>query len=261
MVQLSMNAATVKFGEAWTTKVSRAEIKQIHMSKTFVPKHWHELTSKQKEQILESFMFVEQKKNGTDKGRMVFSGNKEHGFISKEEASLPTACTEPILLIAVADAKEGRDVVTVNIPNAFVQTVISDAEKDYHVMVQLCGVIVDILCDIAPEVYSKYVTRNKKGEKILIVQCMNALYGTMVASLLYYNKFVGCLERNRFGMNWYTPSVANKLVDGKVLTIIFHVDDCKISHGSSKVVNDTIAWLRDEYEVIFEDGTGAMKVH
>jgi hypothetical protein len=27
------------------------------------------------------------------------------------------------------------------------------------------------------------------------------------------------------------------------------------------VVNDTIVWLRDEYEVIFEDGMGAMKVH
>ena len=55
--------------------------------------------------------------------------------------------------------------------------------------------------------------------------------------------------------------VANKLVNGKVLTICFHMDDCKISQRSIKVVNDTIVWLRDEYEVIFEDGMGAMKVH
>ena len=53
----------------------------------------------------------------------------------------------------------------------------------------------------------------------------------------------------------------NKLEDGKVLTICFHMDDCKISQRSIKVVNDTIVWLRDEYEVIFEDGMGAMKVH
>ena len=50
-------------------------------------------------------------------------------------------------------------------------------------------------------------------------------------------------------------------MDGKVLTICFHVDDCKISHQLSKVVDDTIEWLRDKYKVIFEDGTGAMKVH
>ena len=83
------------------------------------------------------------------------------------------------MLTAVVDAKEERDVATVDIPNAFVQTVISDTEKDYRVMVRLCGTIVDILCDIAPDVYSEYATTNKKGEKILIVQCMNAfLYCT-----------------------------------------------------------------------------------
>jgi len=30
---------------------------------------------------------------------------------------------------------------------------------------------------------------------------------------------------------------------------------------SKKVVDETIEWLRNEYEVIFEDGTGEMKVH
>jgi len=34
----------------------------------------------------------------------------------------------------------------------------------------------------------------------------------------------------------------------------------KISHESSKVVDATIKWLRKEYEVIFHDGSGAMKV-
>ena len=58
MVQLSMKAATSKFGEAWTTKACCAEINKIHMRKTFVPKHWQDLTPKQKEQILEAFIFV-----------------------------------------------------------------------------------------------------------------------------------------------------------------------------------------------------------
>ena len=76
--------------------------------------------------------------------QMVLSGNKQHGFIRKDEASSPTACTEAIMLTAVVDAKEERDVATVDIPNAFVQTVILDAEKYYRVMVRLCGAIVDI---------------------------------------------------------------------------------------------------------------------
>ena len=51
------------------------------------------------------------------------------------------------------------------------------------------------------------------------------------------------------------------MINGKQCTILFHVDDCKISHVESKVLDDTIAWLRRDYESIFEDGSGEMKVH
>ena len=197
-VQLSLKAADAKFGTVRTKKAALAEVKQIHMRNTFVPKHWNELTPKQKEQVLEAFMFVEQKKSDKDKGRLVINGKMQRGHITKEEASSPTASADAILLTSVIDALERRDVATVDIPNAFVQTVVAEAEKDYRVIVRLRGRIEDILCEIAPEVYLPYVTVNKKGEKILIVQCLNALYGTMVASLLYYKKFVKSLERHGF---------------------------------------------------------------
>jgi len=120
---------------------------------------------------------------------------------------------------------------------------------------------VDILVTIAPDVYGEYVTIGKKGGKQLLVQCLNALYGTMVASLLYYKKFVKSLRSKRFKLNPYDPCVANKQVDGEQLTVCFHVEDCKISHISPKVVSDTIDWLRSEYENVFENGSGLMKVH
>ena len=62
-------------------------------------------------------------------------------------------------------------------------------------------------------------------------------------------------------INPYDPCMANKQVKGEQLTVCFHVDDCKISHVIPKVVNKTIEWLRLEYESVFEDGTGQMKVH
>ena len=101
----------------------------------------------------------------------------------------------------------------------------------------------EILVDIAPDVYGLYVHENKKGEKVLLVQCMNALYGTMVASLLYYQNFVTSLKKEGFVLNPYDSCVVNKTVNGKVLTVCFHVDDNKISHESSKVVDATIKWL------------------
>ena len=75
-------------------------------------------------------------------------------------------------MTAVIDAKERRDVATVDIPNAFCQTVITDEDAKHWIIVRLRGPVVDILCEIAPEVYLEYVTTNKKGKKTLLVQCM-----------------------------------------------------------------------------------------
>ena len=176
-----------------------------------------------------------------DKARLVINGAQQRDHVTKEEASSPTAYTESVILTSIVDANEGRDVATVDIPNAFAQTVITDAHKDYRVIARIRGKLVDILVDIAPDVYGPYVYENKKGEKVLLVQCTNALYGTMVASLLFYKNFVTSLNKEGFVLNPYDACVANKTVNDKVLTVCFHVDDNKISHESSKVVDVTIS--------------------
>ncbi len=53
-------------------------------------------------------------------------------------------------------------------------------------IIQICGVVVDWLTKIAPEVYTQYASADRKGGKTLLVECMNAIYGTMIAGLLYY---------------------------------------------------------------------------
>jgi hypothetical protein len=68
-------------------------------------------------------------------------------------------------------------------------------------IIKVCGVLVDILVQIAPNVYKSYVMTDKKGTKQLLVQCQNALYGTMVASLLYHRKFTKSLTRVQFKIN------------------------------------------------------------
>jgi hypothetical protein len=51
-------------------------------------------------------------------------------------------------------------------------------------IIKICRVLMDILVQIAPDIYKFYVTTDKKETKQLLVQCQNALYGTMVVSLL-----------------------------------------------------------------------------
>ena len=121
--------------------------------------------------------------------------------------------------------------------------------------------MVDVLVKVAPKVYGPYVSTNKQGRKQLLVKCLNAIYGTMVASLLYYRKFTRSLKNQGYKMNPYVHCIWNKIVEKKQITIGFHVDDCKVSHQSVRVVNNAIKWLRKDYESIFKDGSGAMVVH
>ncbi len=78
------------------------------------------------------------------------------------------------------------------------------------------GPLVDILVSIAPDVYGPYVSTTKTGQKVLLlVECLNAIYGTMVAALVYYKKFVKSLVKQGFKLNPYNGCVANKIVKRK----------------------------------------------
>jgi hypothetical protein len=203
-------------------------------------------------------MFIGKKRTGETKARMVAGGNMQRGHVTKEELSSPTVSTEAVLLTSIVDTHKGRDIAVIDIPNAFIQTRVDDA-KD-HVIICITGVIVDWLVKVAPKVYALYVATNSKGVKSLLVECYNAIYGTsMVAGLLYYRKFSSSLKNRGFTVKPYDPCVWNRVIVAKQMTICFHVDDCKILHLDPKDVDYTIAWLRNEYESVFTDGSGMMK--
>ena len=78
-------------------------------------------------------MFLKEKRDRKIKGRTVAGGNKQHDYISKQDASSPTVATESILLLCIIDAKEERDVAIVDIPNAFIQTHVEE-ERDMAII-------------------------------------------------------------------------------------------------------------------------------
>ncbi len=84
MAQLSMKASIKKWGVEAEYTITK-EMKQLHWRDLYKPKHWHGLTKKQKEQVLESHIFVEQKRDGRIKARKVIGGNKQHDYITKED--------------------------------------------------------------------------------------------------------------------------------------------------------------------------------
>jgi hypothetical protein len=237
MAQMLLRAALKKWGKEAEESVGK-EMKQLHWRNSFKPMHWKSLTAEQRKKVLESHIFIERKRDGILKARQVAGGNKQQGYTTKEDTSSPTVSLEAVLLMCVVDANKNRDVAIEDIPNAFVQTIVED-EKDKS-LIFICSPLVDILMSIAPNVFGPNVTVGKKGKKQLLVQFLTALYGTMVTLLLYYIKFVKSLKSKGFKLNPYDPCVANKQVNGEQLTVCFHVNNCKISHLTPKVVDKTI---------------------
>ncbi len=160
MAQVLLKAAIKKWGREAEESVGK-EMKQLHWQNSFKPMHWKSLTAKQHNKVLESHIFVERKQHGVLKAQQVAGGNKQRGYITKEDASSPTVSSEAVMLTCVNNANENRDVTIVDIPNAFVQTYVED-EMD-RALIQIRGPLVDILVSIASDVYGPYVKIGKKG--------------------------------------------------------------------------------------------------
>ena len=82
---------------------------------------------------------------------------------------------------------------------------------------------------------------------MLYVKLRKALYGTLQAALLFWQLLSDTLIERRFRLNAYDKCVANKTINSKQCTIIWHVDDLKILHIDPKVVNDIIKKLEDKF--------------
>ncbi len=191
MAQFSMKAGLKRFKERGEEAVTK-ELSQLHFRDTFEPINPKDLNEEDILQVLGSHLFLKEKRDTTVKGRMVARGNKQRGTIGKQDASSPTAALESVLLTAVINAKEGRDVAVIGIPNAFVQTRLEN-EEDKAVM-RLRGKLAELMVKVAPKIYTKYVIINRKGKTALYVRLLNALYGIMKAALLYYQRFVTNLQ-------------------------------------------------------------------
>jgi hypothetical protein len=85
------------------------------------------------------------------------------------------------------------------------------------------------------------------GKSVLYVELKKALYGTMQAALLFWKLLTSKLVAMGFEINPYDWCVANKTIDGKQCTILWHVDNLKISHVNPKVVTSVIKQLEAEF--------------
>ena len=66
-------------------------------------------------------------------------------------------------------------------------------------------------------------------------------------ALLFYLKLEGDLKRAGLKINLYDPCVPNKIVEEENMTVVFHVNDLKVSQKSDKDITKVIEYLDGIY--------------
>jgi hypothetical protein len=88
------------------------------------------------------------------------------------------------LTTGVIEAKEERDVMTCNIPNAFIQAYLPKKEPgEDRVVMKITGVLVNMLVKINPELYGPAVVLENR-KKVLYFEVLKAIYRMLEAALL-----------------------------------------------------------------------------
>ena len=114
-----------------------------------------------------------------------------------------------------------------------------------RVFLKLVGMYVDIMIRVNPE-FEQYVVM-ENGKQVLYMRVLRALYGCLESALLWYELYTETLSKHGFVINPYDRCVANKVINGKQCTIVFYVDDNKISHVDPDVVSEVLEILKGHF--------------
>ena len=239
--QYSVNKGIQLFGDRARESVSK-ELQQLHDYKTYTPVFAHELTPEQRREALNSLIFITEKRCGRVKSRACVDGSAQRASAEKGAAASPTVMNDSVFITSAIDAHEGRKVITCDIPGAFLH-----ADLDEEVVMLLRGQLADLMVLIDPDLYGPYIFKNSKGESMLYVRMLKAMYGLLRSALLFYLKLVEDLRADGFVLNEYDPCVANKMVSGSQMTVTWHVDDLKMSHKNDMVLLEFVTYLRSIY--------------
>ena len=145
----------------------------------FGPINFKSMSKREKERTVNAIMYLTEKSSGEKKGRMVYNGAPTRGWINKEDTTSPTAAQEGTVLSATIDAKERRDVMTCDIPNAYIQAMRPPVKKgEDRVIMKITGSMVDLLLEIDPIGYDGFVVI-EKGKRVVYVEVQRAYMGIL----------------------------------------------------------------------------------
>ena len=188
---------------------------------------------------------IKEKRTGEIKGHTCANGSKQRLYLKENESvASPTVSLEGLITSLIIDAYEGRDVASFDVPGAYLHAKMPN-ENGKQILLKIKGEFVDLMCEVNPNFKKDVIYEN--GMKVLYLIILRALYGCIQSALLWYNLYSNILVEEGFIINPYDKCVANKVINGKQCTIVFYVDNNKVSHEDPGVVSKVIQNLKDNF--------------
>ena len=101
-------------------------MRQLHEMQVFRPVRKEDLTQQERLRVLNSIIFIKEKRCGRIKARACADGRPQRILYDKSDASSPTVKTESVILTSIIDASEGRIVGIYDIPGAFLHSTLDE---------------------------------------------------------------------------------------------------------------------------------------
>ena len=124
-------------------------------------------------------MLLKQKRTGKIKARGCADVRLQQEYIGKEEGRLPTVSIYALFASCAINTIEKREVVTCDIPGAFLQ---SDWPSNKPTYLKFDGIMVDMLLKIDPSL-TEHVIR-KGGYRLMHSRLDKAVYRTLLGAIL-----------------------------------------------------------------------------
>lgn len=238
ILRLTIKKAMAKNPDATVASIQK-EFRQLIDKNVWTVMQKAKLTSSQLRSAIRSSMFLKEKFDAAGsfeklKARLVAGGDGQDRTLF-DNLSCPTVTQETVMTVLAIAAVERRKLMTIDITGAYLECDLTD---EMEVIMKLDPVLTKILHQI-----DKSVVGMQDDKGVTYVKLNKALYGTVQAALLWYEKLSGVLLTNGFKANPYDACLFNKVVNGVQITVCFHVDDLLVTSTREELLHQLKEYL------------------
>eukprot|EP01030_Chromulinospumella_sphaerica_P034280 gene34280-biopygen3340 len=220
-----------------------SELSQLLKKGVFEAIHPDDLSPEERARRIPSFAFLKKKYDAQGnfdkiKTRLVAGGHRQDKDLYPDISS-PTASTTAVMVVCALAAREGREVITMDIAGAYLNADMADIQTHMLLDSTISSLVVDLDPRFIPFLDSK-------GR--LTVLLKKALYGCVESAKLWFEHLSRSLSRLGYETNPKEECIFNRMDSGLQTTVVVYVDDLLITCEDSDMLERAAAEIQDIYK-------------